>query len=483
MAIVPFDGFVGGAYQSRSWKAAAQRCVNMYLEQEPEKGAALYEIPGYHSRATGLTGTPLAILSVSKAIYIFTSSSVWRAELDGFPPIPIIQLLASIDSDYVIAAQAGDRAMFVNGEKGYWTDISVPFAFAEIVDPDFPASPASCTAIDGFFIAHSTDGEQFFWSSPFDPSTWNALDFASAENLNDKLVRAITLERELYLIGEFSTEVWAVVGGDDVFDRIQGTYIPYGTPARLSAATIGQSLLWLSQDQNGGYIALQARGLQSSRVSTHAIEQEWTGYASVVDARAFTYQRHGHLFYVITFPTANKTWVYDLTTQLWHERESGYFVDGGPSIEYGMWRPVCHAYTVGFNFVLMTNSAGVNTNVATLEEGFGELIGSLRRIRTSPHIFVNGEYQTINSLQVIHQPGVGINSVDPLLSNPIATLRISKDGGQTWPVSRQAALGAVGKYLSRLKWNRLGRARDFIAEISVTDPPAFVITGAVLDIE
>ena len=44
--------------------------------------------------------------------------------------------------------------------------------------------------------------------------------------------------------------------------------------------------------------------------------------SDISDARAFTYQKDGHHFYVLTFPTGNKTFVFDASTSLWHERNA-----------------------------------------------------------------------------------------------------------------------------------------------------------------
>ncbi|MFE1676613.1 hypothetical protein ACFMJE_18460, partial [Acinetobacter baumannii] len=73
-------------------------------------------------------------------------------------------------------------------------------------------------------------------------------------------------------------------------------------------------------------IVYRAVGYTGKRISTHAIEYAIQSYSTITDAIAFTYQQEGHSFYVLTFPTADKTWVFDVSTELWHERAG--FVDG-----------------------------------------------------------------------------------------------------------------------------------------------------------
>lgn len=57
-------------------------------------------------------------------------------------------------------------------------------------------------------------------------------------------------------------------------------------------------------------------------------------------------------------------------------------------------------------------------------------------------------------------------------------LRISKNGGLTFHVERISSFGKIGEFGRRAIWRRLGRGRDFVFEISVTDPVKVSLTGA-----
>lgn len=493
MAAVNFSGFIGGAYQSSSWKAAQQRCVNLYPEKDPEKGAVLYGTPGVNQTIGELSTLivsdlqVLGLMSTPKGLIVATDRAIYRAttaERSGtFVRLTGASLIGLYGpSSYVSMAQAGDRFMVVNGSYGVWAELTGT-VLNPIASPGFPANPQTCTAVDGLFVAHGPETDQFFWSAPFDPSSWDALDFASAENLNDSIRRLANLEREMYAIGDLSTEIWAVVGGDEVFDRIQGTFIPYGTPAQESVASIGQSLLWLAQDQFGGSFVVQARGLQVTKVSTNAIDQEIARYETKSDAYAVTYQQHGHAFYCLTFPTEHKTWVYDLSESEWHERASP-FSENGSRTEL-QWSPRCHAYFQGFNLVGAPLGGGLAARVASLEtDHYYDNGMPIRRVRTSPHVFKDGQFHTINSLEFHFQPGVGVaSSLQPDQLDPVAQLRISKDGGRNWGYQRSKSIGEQGQYDTRCVFHRAGRARDFIAELSISSPVPVVVTGATIDID
>lgn len=493
MAAVDFSGFVDGAYEASSWKAAAQRCVNLYPEQDPEKNLVLYGTPGVNQTIGELSTLivsdlqVLGLMSTPKGLIVATDRAIYRATTaareNGFVKLTGASLIGLYGpSAYVSMAQSGDRFMVVNGIYAVWADLTGT-NLNVISSPGFPEKPQTCTAIDGLFVTHGPETDQFFWSAPFDPSSWNALDFASAENLNDSLRRVVNLERELYAIGDLSTEVWAVVGGEEVFDRIQGTFIPFGTPAQESVASVGQSLLWLAQDQYGGSFVVQARGLQVTKVSTFAIEQEIAGYATQSDAYALTYQQHGHAFYCLTFPTERRTWVYDVAMQKWHERSSP--VSQSNSRVESNWSPRCHAYFQGFNLVGAPLGQGLAARVAFLDTEHHYDNGMpIRRVRTSPHVFKDAQFHTINALNFIFQPGVGVaSSLITDQHDPVAQLRISKDGGRNWGYQRTKSIGEQGRYATRCIFHRCGRARDFIAELSISSPVAVAITGATIDVD
>jgi hypothetical protein len=297
------------------------------------------------------------------------------------------------------------------------------------------------------------------------------------------LQRTITLERELYLIGAQSTEIWATTTDDNVFQRITGTYIPYGTSAPMSAAAIGRSMMWLAQDANGGAIVMRASGLQAIRVSTHAMEAEISTYIGISDAFAFTYQQHGHQFYCLTFQNAGKTWVFDTASDEWHERSSQvpdptYPNQSAPiSRVDGAWFPRCHAFFGGFNLVGDRTGPTISqmSPLITSENGVGII-----RTRVSPHVFDQDEDITISGLEIAFQPGVGNGTGTGESNDPQAMLRVSKDGGQTWGPQRTVSIGKQGEYLARALWNRLGRGRDMVCEVSISAQVPVAITSASL---
>lgn len=50
------------------------------------------------------------------------------------------------------------------------------------------------------------------------------------------------------------------------------------------------------------------------------------------------------------------------------------------------------------------------------------------------------------------------------------SLRWSIDGGHTWSNSYDRDCGQGGEFTKRVRWLRLGSGRDFVFEISMSDP-------------
>jgi hypothetical protein len=62
-------------------------------------------------------------------------------------------------------------------------------------------------------------------------------------------------------------------------------------------------------------------------------------------------------------------------------------------------------------------------------------------------------------------------------------MRFSNDGGRTWSDESLGAIGKIGEYKTRTKWRRLGKSRDRVFEISVSDPVDVNLIDAQIEVE
>lgn len=92
----------------------------------------------------------------------------------------------------------------------------------------------------------------------------------------------------------------------------------------------------------------------------------------------------------------------------------------------------------------------------------------IRRVRRFPLPYRMNYYLFISRLEVIIQAGVGLTSgqgVDPQIM-----MRLSRDGGKTWGNEIDMSMGALGEYAWRSYANKLGRGRNWVCELAVSDP-------------
>jgi hypothetical protein len=328
---------------------------------------------------------------------------------------------------------------------------------------------------DNYFVYNKPQSQLWAASDLLSPIT-DPLSFASKDGSPDDLVAIIVDRREVYLLGEMSSEAWLDVGSVPFpFQRIQGSSTQQGIAAAYSCARVGNSFAYVSKNNRGEATIVQMNGYIPQRISTHAVETTLVGQ-DVSDAIAWTYQLEGHETYVVTFPSIGEnglTWAYDITTGLWHK-----WLYSNNQGQYERHRGNCCAF---FNQqVLLGDYENGKLYRLSLSQytDDGQFI---RRLRRCPHITTDLQRQYFAELQIQFQPGVGLPVGQG--QDPQAMLRWSDDGGFTWSNENWVTIGKQGQYFTRAMWRRLGFARDRIFEVVITDPIKAVIVSANLKAE
>lgn len=465
--------FVGPAYQARSLNADAQSAINCYLEMDnasPHAPVALYGTPGTVLKFTLPTGPVRAGWQEGAYSWWVAGGVVYR--VDSACNITTIGTIASTAGEVGIASN-GAQILIVDGVSGWIITVSGS-TLAAISDPDFPHGVKRAAYQDGYFIVTGLSGSPSFWinQTAYDGATWDALDYASAEGSPDNTIGLISDHRELWLFGALSAEIWMNTGSNDMpFQRSGNAFIEHGCAAAGSICKADNTVFWLGSDDKGSGIVWRANGYTPNRISTHALEHALGGY-TLGDAFAMTYQQEGHIFYVLTFPTDSKTWVYDASTQAWHERAWMSPLTGALS----RWRANCSVFFNGSHLVGDYESGKVYAlDLDTCTDDGGPLL-RLRRSATTEGMQARMFYA---SLQVDMETGVGSSNGQG--SDPQLMLRYSSDGGHTWSNQKTASIGKIGEYGARAKFNRLGSGRNRLWEISLSDPVKFSVFGAVVE--
>lgn len=500
----------GGAYAAKSVIADAQRCINLYPEQNPQDAAAPtthYPTPGLTPYATPPSAAEARCLfrSSNGSLFVVLGNTVYSyGTFHGF------QFLGTLttSSGPVYIADNGFDAFVVDGSPVGYTIHLATNIMKQCTDAAFYGAD-KVDYVDGYFIFNKPNTQQFYISL-YGGIAFDSLDIATKNTHSDNLVTLAVMHREIWLFGDLTTEVWYNTGASDfTFGRMPGVFIEHGCAAKHSVAKIDLALFWLGKDLQGQGVVFAGKNYAAERVSTHALEQEMRTYARIDDAIGFAYLQEGHAFYVLTFPTANKTWCFDAATGQWHQR--AYLETDGSLSRHRM---NCHAVVDGQNIV----GDWQNGNLYTLDpNAYTDAGNAIQRIRSFPHIsgkdgnrvifrqfIADMEVgnampmatisQYLDAAEITSDTGVPIVT-DTEGANLLITqmtsvqdqrpaqvwLRWSDDRGVTWGNPVAASIGKAGEFLTSIQWQRLGYARDRVFELSWSAPIKTALNGAFVD--
>jgi len=535
---------LGQSYIARSINAADNRLVNLFPEAIPDGGKEA----GFLNRAPGLqflqtVGTgPIRALWAHQTngsdFYVVSGIQVFKLTSTSATP----QLLGTVSGTGPVSIADNGATIFFACNGPSYTYFEPTGEFNQITDENFPGA-VTVAYIDNLFVFNEPNSQRIYSVDTVDqvtatyiyPLVFNATDVSSADGSPDGVVAINVDHRQMWVFGTDSVEVWYNAGlANFPLTPVQGAFNEIGCAAPYSVAKLDNALFWLGTDARGQGIVYKNNGYSGIRVSTHAIEYAIAQYGNISDAVAYTYQQEGHAFYVLNFPSASKTWVYDVSVQAWHERASG---------NEGQYR---HRSNCQCNFggtIIVGDFENGNIYAFDLDvyADNGQIQRWLRSWRALPTGQNNLKRTAHHSLQLDAESGVGLNGIDPfaplknllaegfpflatelddditteagigllavtpittsddlltesgediLVSvatvqgvNPQAMLRWSDDGGHTWSNEHWRSMGAIGQYGYRTIWRRLGmteKLRDRVYEVSGTDPVKIAIMGAEL---
>ena len=378
-------------------------------------------------------------------------------------------------TDIVSMADNGFQLCIVSGQAsaGWILDTnpqSATYGFQQITDPNFfPANTVSF--FDGYFVFDRRGTNEFFVSNLYDGTTYNGLAFASAESQPDFVTGTIQNLQLLFVICQAHLKLWYDAGATPFpFARYTGAGISYGCVSPKTIIKQDGAIFFLGADK----IFYRLQSTVPIRVSTHAIEHIIALDGDITQAYCFTYTWEGHKFVVLTLPVSKRTLVFDISTSRWHERES--WDQNNASL--GQWR--ANTTFRAFNNVYLGDA--VNSNVNLLDwTVYTEVGNTIRGLAYSIPYNQDRKRLFVSRFELDIQAGVGLPY--GYGSDPQIMLGWSVDGANTFnPLQFWRSMGKQGQYLRRLRWLRMGNARQFVFVLSCTDPVPRVIIAAHADI-
>jgi len=424
--------------------------INMFVEQTPsqEKGIVLQSRPGLSLRYAIGTG-PIRGLFQSDGVLGGAVAAVSGAAL-----YKDSTLLGAVPGSGPVSFAADDNEVLVASGAGLIkTDGTTVSA---VTFPD-TADVSKVGFLAGYFLAIRKDTGQFYFSAVLDGTSWQALDYASAEKEPDPLVDMVIIGDLLALIGSQTVEWWQPTGDADApFAPISGRVFIKGAMDTGCACRFDNTVAWIGAN-NIVYMATDT----AQRVSDAGIEERVAGSSSYA---LWSFFFEGHEFLAVRLPTG--TWLLDAQTRQWCEFQS---------YGAGNWRGQC-APQHG-------NLIGDDTNGSVWEFGSDHVDagGVLERRFRAGLPMAGGSLFVANARLMVNVGETGVLTGD--YADPVAEIRTSRDAGRTWSTWRSAALGAQGEYRTRLEWRRVGNFDDpgVLLEFRCTDPVPFRVSAVKLN--
>lgn len=442
-----------GTYTDRSPPAGVQRLINVYPEQNSEKGVVLRRAPGIATFATIGSGPIRGMRNFKGKLYVVSGAYLYRVNPDGSS----VQLGGIPGEGRVSIADNGIHLCVVADQRGFITQGA---AVEEIVDEEFRAA-TDVDFIDNYLVFVEANSGRFFCSDLADATSYDGLNFATAEAQPDKLVGLIVDHREIFLAGETTCEIWYNDGSTGFpFARDSNGVVEIGCADGNSLVKADNSIFWLAND----FTIRRLNGITPVRVSQHQIEQAITDMRDRT-CHAFSWVWDGHVQICFDFET--RAFIYDINTNEWHERAT---FNGRGNAGVDRWQ-VTDSVLCYEKWFVGSNAGG---QIGYFDSKTYTEFGEIQRCEwTYAPVYGQNVRAFHRRFEVMADPG-GTAEV---------MLAVSDDGGYTFRNLGTKSLGERGEFKGRAVWHRLGTARNRIYRAAITDPVKFTVYDTQLMVE
>lgn len=333
------------------------------------------------------------IVFFENRLYTLNSSNVltYRGDLSTHTGVTTDQVNTSI------AHITGQEVMVCS--RGTDIDIYHPITHAIThITPSVSGAPSDIVRtqyLDGYVIAQVETGNKFYWSELDDPTTWNPLDFATAETVADDITNITVKNGKIYVFGQKSIEVF-YNDGVSPFARLDGGQESVGCIASNSVINTDLGIFFL--DSNRRVTRLTDSGLE---ILSEPVDKLIETFTTISDAYFHFVYMTGKQFLLCFFPSSGvrSAWdggmgtgmclVYDIQNKNWYDWTSWY----NYIIAYReMFRVRYHTYAVSQkrNIFLINNLA---RPIATLSS----TVYQERGLESAPYSSSNPQLVDIHS--------------------------------------------------------------------------------------
>lgn len=424
-AVIPF-----GIQTYRRADLPQIRLVNTYVEQVGNEAADTILLPRPALVKQSVIGTgPINGVfqqqgSLNGAVIAVSGTTAYNGAT----------ALGALDNTGLVQIVAADNGvLFATGSKLWRTDGTT---LSSIAFPD-DNNVSSIAYLGGYALASQAGSRHFYFT--LDATTWDGLDYLSAEQSTEFVVGMSVLLDQLIVFCDRHTELFYLTGDSDApLQRVQGRVFDKGARSRDTIVRLDNTVFWVGHDN----VVYRAENTPI-RVSDHGIEERLAASSSV---SAWAYPWNGHLFYVLQMD--DFTCAYDVATKQFHELAS---------LSLSRWRGRVGLLTDS-GILVGDDQSG---QLWSMADGlYSE--GATPIIREFTAIISSGGFLDAVTLDC----SLGMTDAEGLIE-----VRSSRDKGMTWASWRQCGLGSKGQNRKRIGFKRFGLIdqEGMILSFRVTD--------------
>lgn len=325
-----------------------------------------------------------------------------------------------------VFAGLGDSVVIAVDNNAYeWNGSTLTAA----TDPDFE-TPQTVTVINKQAI-YDGDNDRFAVSDVGSPLNINALNYATAENRADDLLRPYAFNTTVLMLGSKTIEQWRndTSVSDPPFSRLEGATINIGLGAVHSVAEDDRGVYFLGNDfqvyyWDGGFPVALFPNTEVRQISDLSVKSDAVGWCMNLNDQ---------WFYVIKFPAGDRTWILP---------RGGIPFELSSGNQGGKYNGDSYANVFGKH--LIADEVG---NILELDlDTYTENGDTIRRVRVLPPVSADqfgrpGAEIEVGFLKLVGRTGTGNQTGDG--SDPEVMLRYSDDG-ENWSTEIRADVGKLG---------------------------------------
>ena len=416
----------------------------------------VYSLGASYSLADGATQSGAARCAevMDGVPYVVLGSSLYSISSTGAATL----LGAIVGSDSVGMSTDGTNLVVTAAGTKY--NYTVAGGLVTITDSDL--GNAYTSAYLDLRTYYDQPGGKFAASAQQDPTSLNALDFATAESFNDDVLNVFGHNQILYVCGEKTIEPHLSSGvGRPPVDR--QVVIQRGLIGRRAINSIDNTIYFVDDTRRPN----RMMGFEYAPIYTPALGQEWDSYTTVSDCIVNTYAFEQENFAEFFFPTQDVTWTYHENSQQWSKRQ-----DSSATAYRVAYYVKAYGKVLGVD---RTNGKVYSLSTTTYQDDSASITRTIDSdLITSELYEVEGLNMIASELTLTVSAETGGGTIDiSFTTNPA-------DLTPTFTTVRSITLVAGTQVIDETRW---GRFREGVFRITTTSNDKVEFIDAALDVE